>query len=131
MTESDMLNKFGELLISQVRDKTIEQWERIMSGEVKSKRALNIYNEIQLELNEPARVLVTNLITQAVDSTLHNFLYMCEQQDNIDILFKDGEETGNEEEINIKEVSDGLTGELYTEDGWILSYSTKPYSEPR
>ncbi|WP_438498559.1 epimerase [Paenibacillus sp. IHBB 3054] len=130
MTESDMLNKFGKMLISQVRDETIEQWERILSGQVKSKRALKIYSEIQLEFDEQAKTLVTNLLTQAVDSTLHNFLYMCEQEDNIDIIFKDDEDGGNVEEINIKEVSDGLSGELYTEDGWILSYSTKPYVEP-
>lgn len=130
MTESDMLNKFGKMLISQVRDETIEQWERILSGQVKSKRALEIYSEIQLEFDEQAKTLVTNLLTQAVDSTLHNFLYMCEQEDNIDIIFKDDEDGGYVEEINIKEVSDGLSGELYTEDGWILSYSTKPYVEP-
>lgn len=130
MDEREKLDTFGELLISQVRDRTIEQWEKILTGQLKSKRAVNLYKEAQLKLDNSAFEMVTNLVNQIVDSTLHNFLDLCEQEDKINILFKtsDGEE--DTQEIEIKDISDGLAGELYTEDGWILRYSKKPYIEP-
>ncbi len=41
-------------------------------------------------------------------------LFMIEVQDEIELLFK---------KENLNDLSDGLSGELYTEDGWIKNYS--------
>jgi hypothetical protein len=46
---------------------------------------------------------------------------MLEQhEDEVDLLFSEDEDSGKE---NIRELSDGLSGEIYTEDGWIAKYS--------
>lgn len=129
MDGSENLNKFGELLIKQVRDRTIEQWEKMLTGQFKSKRAVSVYEEAQVKLDSSALEMVTGLVSQIVDSTLHNFLSLCEQEDKIKILFK-SYDIEQEEKTDIVEISDGLAGELYTEDGWILKYSKKPYIEP-
>lgn len=131
MSEKEKLDSFGELLISQVRDRSIEQWENMLTGQLKSKRAVNVYEEAQLKLDGPALEMVTGLVNQIVDSTLHNFLSLIEQEEKIKLLFKGSgceEDTG---EVDIKEISDGLAGELYTEDGWILKYSKKSFREPK
>lgn len=49
---------------------------------------------------------------------MHNMLFMLEEHEEIEMLYA-GE--------NIVEESDGLSGELYTEDGWIEKYSKKMY----
>lgn len=129
MDGSENLNTFGELLIKQVRDRTIDQWEKILTGQIKSKRAVSVYEEAQVKLDSSALEMVTGLVSQIVDSTLHNFLSLCEQEEKIKILFK----TNYIEEAEATDIvgnSEGLAGELYTEDGWILKYSEKPYIEP-
>ena len=54
------------------------------------------------------------IVLISIDYSLGNLLTMVEQNDEIVVLC-DGE--------NIKELSDGLSGELYTEDGWIERFS--------
>lgn len=51
---------------------------------------------------------------------MHNMLFMIEEHEEIELLYK---------EENIAEKSDGLSGELYTEDGWIEKYSKKLYED--
>ena len=41
---------------------------------------------------------------------------MLEQHEEISLLYDD---------VNLNEESDGLSGELYTEDGWIEKYSAQ------
>ncbi|AIQ49128.1 hypothetical protein R70723_26885 [Paenibacillus sp. FSL R7-0273] len=130
MGGKEKLDDFGELVINQVRDRTIEQWEKILTGQLKSKRAVNVYEEAQLRLDGPALEMVTGLVNQIVDSTLHNVLDLFEQEEKIKLLFKGSGSEEDTGEVEIKELSDGLAGELYTEDGWILKYSQKPYREP-
>lgn len=55
-----------------------------------------------------------------VDTTLHHLLWTVEQEDLIEFTFKEDDQI-----VNINEISDGLAGELYTEDGWISRFSDK------
>ena len=61
--------------------------------------------------------------TLLTDMSLHNVLSMIESSDEIDVIVN---EDGNK--ISVKDVSDGLAGELYSEDGWLLKYSKYPSS---
>ncbi|AIQ54615.1 hypothetical protein [Paenibacillus sp. FSL R7-0331] len=130
MNAKEKLDMFGELVINQVRDSTIEQWEKMLTGQLKSKRAVNVYEEAKSKLDGPALEMVMGLVNQIVDSTLHNFLELFEQEEKIKLLFMGSGSKEDTGEVEIKEISDGLAGELYTEDGWILKYSQKPYREP-
>lgn len=49
-----------------------------------------------------------------VDLSIHNMLCMLEDHSDFSLI-KDGK--------NIAELSDGFSGELYTEDGWISKFS--------
>ncbi|MDE6209993.1 MAG: hypothetical protein K2M73_10030 [Lachnospiraceae bacterium] len=49
-------------------------------------------------------------------NVLDSFLFMVEQHEDICLLY---------DNINLNEESDGLSGELYTEDGWIEKYSSQ------
>jgi hypothetical protein len=55
----------------------------------------------------------------AIERTVGNFLSFFDEN-NYGIIFRD--EEGREHDIQA--MSDGLVGELYTEDGWIARFSS-------
>lgn len=66
-------------------------------------------------MNEEDKEFINHLGVMIVDNTLFNILTMFEQsEDKLTLL-------ANHE--NIIEASDGLAGELFTEDGWISKFS--------
>ncbi len=120
MNEKHPLDLFGEYLIKRVRDEAIDDWERISSGKMKDKESQEIFQVLK-SFNAEQLEFITNLFPKVIDTTLHHLLWSLEQEE-INVIIQSGE---NEELINIREVSDGLAGELYTEDGWISRYSSK------
>ena len=110
------LDFFGELLMNRVRDEAIYDWERIIEGQTKAKESIEIHNS----LSDKEKDLIRRLVPKVVDTKLHHLLWTLEQDDSLELLVNDG--TKKE---NIAEISDGLTGELYTEDGWIYRFSNK------
>ena len=112
--ETNSLCKFGKLLITQTRDMTINNMKKRIYGTMRG----NITEEIQEKLKgftEEQKQTLEYIISQTVDNTLHNLLWMVEENDEIELNYK-GE--------NLKEISDGLCGELYSEDGWIQKYTS-------
>lgn len=59
--------------------------------------------------------LLRVLVPKIVDTTLHHLLWMLEQEESLELMVNDE----IKKEI-INEISDGLSGELYTEDGSIV-----------
>lgn len=107
------LDEFGEIFISEVRDRTIRIFDKTINGFMKSASSQALYHEVQ-KLDDSQRELIKKIISRVTDLCLHNMLCMFEDYDNMNLLMYGD---------NIKEVSDGLAGELYTEDGWIEKYS--------
>lgn len=62
---------------------------------------------------------------RSIDIAMSQFLWFLEEEDSVDITF----DNGSGETISIKEISDGLKGELFTEDGWISRFSRKKNME--
>jgi predicted PhzF superfamily epimerase YddE/YHI9 len=114
------LDKFGELLMKRVRDKAIGDWERMVTGEMKGTTAAKVQQQIAL-LDVQQRDALQKLIPQIIDTTLHHLLFMVEQERSLIPLMssKDGVDQ------NLREISDGLSGELYGNHGWIARFSTK------
>ncbi|MCY2977121.1 MAG: hypothetical protein NTU79_00415 [Planctomycetota bacterium] len=54
-----------------------------------------------------------------VDSTLHDLLGFFEGAEDFLIAFKDEENNL----VDLNKISDGLAGELFTEEGWISRFS--------
>jgi predicted PhzF superfamily epimerase YddE/YHI9 len=119
------LDYFGELLITRVRDKAILEWDMIVDGKMKDASSKEIKKNL-MKFNAEQIDLVRRLIPQIVDTTLHHLLWTLEQEKSIDVAVK----TDSEVVPSIREISDGLAGELYTEDGWIMRFSKQRYEEP-
>lgn len=119
----NILDYFGKMLMLDVRDRTIRNWDMILDGKMKGSAAQQVRDKL-LNFNREQIEVLKWLIPQIVDLNLHNFLAMVEEHNEIKVEICD-RETNN----NINEISDGLAGELYTEDGWIKRFSQKRYDE--
>ena len=113
MKDNITISKLGHLLMTEVRDLTIEKYEDIAKGKIKSQVGIELNKKLIL-FNDEQKQIISSLIKYSIDETLHNFLHMIEQNDDVDILV---------DKENVKTISDGLCGELYSEDGWVNRYS--------
>lgn len=110
---NNLLDEFGKTLMSDVRDRTIRVFDKRIQGLMKDETSLRLYERIS-SLDNNQKKLIEDIIPMVVDLSIHNMLCMLEDNEDF-ALIKDSE--------NIAELSDGLSGELYTEDGWISKYS--------
>jgi predicted PhzF superfamily epimerase YddE/YHI9 len=117
-----MLDRFGEILIRRVRDKAINDWEKTINGKMKSPSAARIRDLLSGFSIQQVEIL-ERLIPEVVDTTLHHLLWTLEQLDSLKIVISDQDGTT----YDIKEISDGLPGELYGDHGWITRFSEKPH----
>ena len=120
--EREALEKFGEVLIQKVRDEAIEQWDRTLDG-TSTAPALKKVRDALSPLSAAQNVELKKIVSQVVDTTIHHLLWTLEQDSFITVQVK--LKTGTVD--NISSVSDGLAGELYSDDGWIRKYSRERY----
>lgn len=121
------LDKFGRLLMEEVRDRAIYDWEQILSGSKKSPELQAIYSRFTEEQRQAVRALVPNI----VDTSLHFMLSLIDWRDDIQLRIDPARgnedlpvDTSDEREyVELRRVSDGLPGELCTSDGWIARFS--------
>ena len=109
----DILNEFGKILIKEVRDNVINSMNESIDGKRKGIAAQLIKKKIAI-LNEEQIEVLKELILEIVDCSLDSMLFMIEGDPELQLIFQG---------VDLKEVSDGLSGELYTEDGWIQKFS--------
>lgn len=116
---NNILNDFGKVFIRDVRDRTIEDIDSLISGKYKTQKAINL-SKFFSSLDSSTKLFFNEMIPIIVDYCLNNTLEMFEQNEDIELLMKNQ---------NINLISDGLAGELYTEDGWIQRFSQQRYKE--
>ena len=105
------LDHFGEILIKRVRAEAILDWTKILDGRMKGVRAERLRPELS-GLDPGQMALIQRLLPQVVDTVLHHLLWTLEQEESIDVAVRTAEGLVP----SLREVSDGLAGELY---GWI------------
>lgn len=115
MANKDILNGFGASLMTSVRDRSIDRFEKIQSGSLKAPKAIELHDLLS-QFSIEQQSIIKKLIIESVDNTIFNFLFMFEENEDKKILVSD---------ININEISDGLSGELFSDDGWISRFSKK------
>lgn len=115
VTDKEILDDFGSALMRRVRDRSLGRYENIQRGALKSQRAIELHDLLS-EFDEQQQMAIKILITESIDNTLFNLLFMFEEDEDKEIVVAD---------VNISEISDGLAGELFSEDGWITRFSQK------
>lgn len=119
----DPLDLFGKTLIEEVRDQTIKTMEWSFQGTARAPYQLELMAGLQ-KLDPAARDLCSQAVLLAIDHAIANTLDLFEEgaSDYVVALKKEG----GLEDISAK--SDGLQGELYTQDGWVARFSKKEAS---
>ncbi len=111
------LDEFGRRLIGEVRDETISDWQMILSGQMKGDRARRIRAQVE-HVSEDMSLTIERIVPEIVDSVLHHLLRWLEEDSD----FKLSGEVAGQILVDLAEESDGLAGELYTDEGWIARF---------
>src|SRR5512138_1067219 len=106
--------------MQRVRDEAISDWDMILDGRMKDEHSQRLRGEFA-RLDLQAQAFISTLVPQIVDTTLHHLLWTLEQVDTVRVAV----ETADEPVPDIKEVSDGLSGEVYGPDGWMARFSSQ------
>jgi hypothetical protein len=111
------LDRFGQLLMKKVRDEAVTDWKMIIDGRMKGESAEKV-RALLRDVSDTDKKLVLQLIPGVVDTVLHHLLWAAEQEADLQLgmKMKDGIE-------ELRDISDGLPGELYSDEGWISRFS--------
>ncbi|WZO96559.1 hypothetical protein EP7_003557 [Isosphaeraceae bacterium EP7] len=112
------LDLFGKLLMEHVRDQTIQQLKMIEDGRMKGEESVNIHARLS-QMSPSDREFAMTLVSESVDRTIHNLLWLLEQEEDLRVSIELGDQTVSD----LREISDGLCGELYSDEGWIARFS--------
>ena len=106
------VKKFGELFTNYVMNSTKEEIDSYISGKctapdaIKLREELNSFNPAQIET-------LKKFIFETITSCMFNTMIMINENDDIHLTVEH-----NDENIEIKEVSDGLEGDMWFWIDW-------------
>ncbi|ARN84930.1 hypothetical protein [Candidatus Nucleicultrix amoebiphila] len=106
-TELRALYIFGQILMKHVRDLTIREEYNIIAGITKAPVNIELYKKLKL-IPDDQKETLKNLVVDAVDGALNNFLWLIEQSDDFDLVAYKNKET-----FSLKGISDGLCGDYW------------------
>lgn len=122
MEANKILDLFGEELMYNVRDYCLDQFHNSINREANTDTKKSFQKNFS-SFTPEQQIFIKNLVSELTDAALHYFLWMFQNSENFELSYHDSNIT-----TNLNNISDGLCGELYTEDGWIEKYSKYPPS---
>lgn len=114
---SQSLDVFGKFIIENMFDEGRERYERLLQQSIRSEGAQGLQHRLA-KLSEEHQLLTGEIVEDVLTTALHAFLFALQEENDLDQridLRVNGE--------NIADVSDGLQGEIFLEDGWIQRFS--------
>lgn len=108
---------FGKKFITEVRDRTLDYYEKLSDGAMKSQLDKDLYTRI-CSLPDDDKAFLKEMISLITDVSLHNMMSFIENEPSSEWRI-----IHQESGIDLSESSDGLSGELYSDKGWIAKYS--------
>jgi hypothetical protein len=117
MEPDNTLDKFGKFLVEKCRDKGIYCTEQLLHARWKAPHLQSIQAELAL-LTQSQKEVVRKATILSIDSAIHDFLFALQEradfENDIQIIV---------DNKNIVEISDGIHGEPYSEEGWYTKFS--------
>ncbi|HKB40580.1 MAG TPA: hypothetical protein VKD72_29410 [Gemmataceae bacterium] len=108
--------KFGAFVVAKLHDASIDFFDRLAQGHWKAPR-LQALQAALATFTDEQRAIVRRSVLAVLETGLHNFLTALDEArycgEGIAVVV-DG--------CDIAEQSDGLSGELYGETGWLARY---------
>jgi len=114
---SDPLDKFGEFFVQNLRDKMLHNLEMMLSSGWKAPDL----QELQVKLSgftDAQKQVVRELAERITTAGMHDLLFAIADSGGVVRVLVDGQEIAN--------LSDGLHGEIFGDEGWITRFSKYP-----
>jgi len=118
MSNIEKIDVFGSNLMNSVRDRSIKRVDDILLGDVKAKSLIELHQSLK-SFDSHQIDSIRTVIIETIDNVIFNTLSMLEEnRNNLKLQILDqGIDT------NLVDISDGLPGELFSDDGWIARFS--------
>jgi len=116
MTDRERLDRLGQFVMTNRRDAALSYFESLAGGRWKAPGLQQLQGELQA-LDEDRLQTVRRCVVSVIDHAIHDFLFALQEGEGVREveLVVDGQ--------SVADLSDGLHGELFTEDGWLAKYS--------
>lgn len=113
-------DKFGRFLVEKLRDEAIDFHDGLVAARWKSPSLQELQSALS-GLSDEQRTIARRCFMAGIDSGLASFLAALELAHETRsgiVVVVDGED--------VAEQSDGLAGELWSDEGWLKRYSRHP-----
>ncbi len=117
METDESLDKFGEFLITNLRDNAIDFFDKLLAGVYKAKKLQKLQDNL-MHFSLEEKDFVRKCLVAGIDTAIHDFLLalMENYSTTQDIeIFVDGK--------SIVPLSEGLYKELPSKNGWFARFS--------
>jgi hypothetical protein len=111
---SEQLDKFGEFFVQNLRDKMLHNLEMMFGGGWKAPEL----QELQVKLSgltDAQKQTFQELVERITTAGMHDLLFAIADSGGAVRVLVDGQD--------VAELSDGLQGEIFGDDGWITRFS--------
>lgn len=117
MIKEPPLDTFGRFVMVHLRDRGLDHMEGLLAGRWKAPSLKKLQNALR-RLSKSQRDVVRQAFVESFDEAIHDFLFaLQEETDNA------GSVVVRVRGKNVATLSDGLQGELFSEDGWYARFS--------
>jgi hypothetical protein len=115
---NESLEKFGAFIVRNLRDKMLNDMDMVLRGAWKAPDLQELQKRVA-SLNDADKLLLRDLAEHITTTGMHDLLFALQEEADADgaiRLFVDGKE--------VAKLSDGLHGEIFGDEGWIVRYSS-------
>lgn len=110
-------DQFGEFIVQNLRDRMFEGLERLMGGGSKAPAVQKLQAQLSSFTPEQKQVL-RDLVEDLTTTGMHDLLFAISDSGGAVKVLVDGHD--------VAQLSDGLQGEIFGDDGWIVRFSKYP-----
>ncbi|HTR40660.1 MAG TPA: hypothetical protein VMH87_03515 [Pseudomonadales bacterium] len=120
MKPKPSLDKFGALFVRKLRDRMLDDLEKLLRGESKARNDQKFQSQLSSFTGEQKQA-VRDAVDELIKAGMHDLLFAIQEEADSNGSFKilvDGQE--------VAKLSDGLHGEIFGDEGWIVRFSKHP-----
>jgi hypothetical protein len=115
---NESLEKFGAFIVRNLRDKMLHDVDMVLHGAWKAPGIQELQKRVA-SLSDADKMVLRDLAEHITTTGMHDLLFALQEEADADgaiRLFVDGKE--------VARFSDGLHGEIFGDEGWIVRYSS-------
>ena len=122
MAKTTPLDQFGAFVMEKLRDPGIDHFDGLLAKRWKAPALKKLQRELGA-LTNARKAVVRQAFVESMDEAIHAFLFALAEES----------ESGGAVRVRVRgkdvaSLSDGLQGELFTEEGWFARFSA--HGEP-